>query len=75
MDLEVLTHEEIRELQGQEITNAEEGKHYLERTLLTVPGASWMTNVLSTALFQVTQYKGVPCQVVNAMRSIAFVLK
>lgn len=51
-------HQEIRDLSGQEIINAKVGKHYLEHTLLTIPGASWMVDMLSMALVQVTQYKG-----------------
>ncbi|KAF8518177.1 hypothetical protein JB92DRAFT_3113124 [Gautieria morchelliformis] len=74
-DPECLTREEIRDLPGQEIRDSDEGRIYLERTLLTVPGASWTTDTLSTAILQVTQYKGVPRQAVNALRSIAFVME
>ena len=50
---------EIRDLLGQEIRDADEGKLYLERTLLIIPGASWMTDTLSTVILQVTQCKGI----------------
>jgi hypothetical protein len=70
-----LTHEEIKGLPGQEIKNAEEGKRYLEHTLLMVPGAPLSADALSTALFQVTQYKGIPRQAINAVRSVAFALE
>ena len=43
--------------------------------MLTIPGAPWTVGTLSTAVFQVTQYKGVPHQAVNVLRSIAFVLE
>ncbi|KAF8508953.1 hypothetical protein JB92DRAFT_3120373 [Gautieria morchelliformis] len=74
-DQETLTGEEIRGLPGQEISDIDAGKLYLERTLLTVPGAPWTVGALSTAILQVTQYKGIPRQAINALRSIAFVLE
>ena len=66
-NLETLTGDVIRDLPGQEIGDMEAGKHYLERTLLTIPGAPWTVGTLSTAVFQVTQYKGVPRQAVSAL--------
>jgi hypothetical protein len=74
-DQEMLMWEEIREMPGQEIANQEEGKSYLECTLLTVPGVYWTIEAMSTTLLQVTQFKGIPCQAINALRSIAFVLE
>ena len=57
-ELGTLAHEEIRDMPGQEITDMEEGKRYLERMLLTVLGMPWMIKALSMAILQVTQYKG-----------------
>jgi hypothetical protein len=74
-ELEALAREEIRDLAGQEIKDSEGGKLYLERTLLTIPGAPWTTEALTTAILQVTQYKGMTRQTTNALRSIAFVLE
>jgi hypothetical protein len=71
----MLTWEEIRDIPGQEIKDAEGGKLYLERTLLTVPGAPWTTEALSAAMLQITQYKGITLQAANALRSIAFVME
>ena len=66
-NLETLTGDVIRDLPGQEIGDVEAGKHYLEQTLLTKPGTPWTVGALSTAVFQVMQYKGVPRQAVNAL--------
>ena len=74
-DPENLTREEIRDLPGQEIRDSDEGKLYLEHTPLTIPGVSWTTNTLSTAILQVMQYKGIPQQAINVLRSIAFVME
>jgi hypothetical protein len=71
----ILTCEEIKDLPGQEIMDMEEGKLYLECMLLTVPGMPWMVESLSTAILQVTQYKGMTRQTTNTLRSIAFVLE
>ena len=43
--------------------------------MLTIPGAPWTIGAMSTAIFQITQYKGVPLQATNALRSAAFVLE
>ena len=64
---ETLTGDVIRDLPGQEIGDMEAGKHYLEQTLLTIPGMPWTVGTLSTAVFQVTQYKGVLRQAVNVL--------
>ena len=72
---ETLTSEEIRDLLGQDIMNKEGGKQYLEHTLLTVPGAPWTISAITTTVLQVTQYKGVPWQAVNTLRSITYMLE
>ena len=64
---ETLTGDVIRDLPGQEIGDVEAGKHYLEQTLLTIPGVPWTVGALSTAVFQVMKYKGVLHQAVNAL--------
>jgi hypothetical protein len=59
----------------QEIQNSTEARSYLEKTLLIVPpGQEPTLGLLSTAIHQVTEYKGVPTQAINALRSIAFLL-
>ena len=59
----------------QEIQNSTEARSYLEKTLLIVPqGQEPTLGLLSTAIHQVTEYRGVPMQATNALRSIAFLL-
>ena len=72
---EALTHEEIRDMPGQEIIEVEGGKLYLEHTLLTILGAPWTIEAMATAILQVTQYKGMLRQVTNELRSIALVME
>ena len=72
---EAFTHEEIRDMPGQEITEVEGGKLYLERTLLTILGAPWTIEAMAMAILQVTQYKGMSRQATNTLRSIALVME
>ena len=59
----------------QEIQNSTEARSYLEKTLLIVPpGQEPTLGLLSTAIHQVTEYKGVPLPAINALRSIALLL-
>ena len=59
----------------QEIQNSTEAHSYLEKTLLIVPpGQEPTLGLLSTAIHQVTEYKGVPLLAINALRSIALLL-
>ena len=72
---EALTCKEIKDMPGQEITEVEGGKLYLECTLLTLPGAPWTTEAMATAILQVTQYKGMLRKATNVLRSIALVME
>ena len=59
----------------QEIQNSTEARSYLEKTLLIVPpGQEPTLGLLSTAIHQVTEYKGIPLPAINALRSIALLL-
>jgi hypothetical protein len=71
-----MNREEIEALAGQEVTNAKEGKCYLELTLLTVPGTPYSASELSGALFQILMLAGIKtsCSNVNAIRAIAYIL-
>jgi len=60
----------------EEIQNPQEARHYLEKTSLIVPpGQPLSPGLLSTALHHVTEYKSIPKQAINAIRSIAFLLE
>lgn len=70
------SREEIVNEEGQEIMDAEEGKSYLEKVLLTIPGQEFTLEALSNALLHLTQYAKVKKEAttVHALRSIAFIL-
>lgn len=60
----------------QEIQNSTEARQYLEKTSLIVPpGESISPGLLATALHYVTEYKQLPKQAINAIRSVAFLLE
>src|SRR6266700_8135691 len=60
----------------QEIQDSKEARNYLEKTSLIVPpGQVISPGLLSTALHHITNYKGLPKQAINAIRSIAFLLE
>jgi hypothetical protein len=63
-------------LVGQEIMDATDGVHYLESTLLTVPGTPYTAVELTGALFQISMLPGIKMSHVNknAIRAIAFIL-
>ena len=62
--------------EAQHIQNSTEVHVYLKKSLLIVPpGQVPMTGLLVMALHHVTELKGVPMPVINAICTVAFLLK
>jgi hypothetical protein len=62
---------------GQDVKDAEDGRRFLLSTLLVAPESDFYIPQLVDAIFQVSaiMMQGVPRQTINALRSIAFILK
>lgn len=75
--IDTKTREEIEYETGQDIMDATQGKMYLDRHLLTIPGQAFTMENIITALFQITQFKSITRdkQATNALRAVAFALQ
>jgi hypothetical protein len=76
IDRRRMSREEIEVMTWQEVTNAKEGKWYLESMLLTVPGTPYSVSKLSGALFQISMLAGIKTSWanVNTIHAIAYIL-
>lgn len=68
------TTNELRNDSDEEIRSAEDGKHFLEKYLLTISGESYTLSGMATTLLHINQMKGVGLPIKNAIRAVSFIL-